>query len=52
MQHRSRSVKAALFDHRRECGELLSVHLHISDPNARQQSLAVLMTPGSLTSKP
>jgi hypothetical protein len=33
-----------------ECRELLTVDLHISDSNADEESLAVLMRPGCLPS--
>jgi len=41
-----------VLDHRGERGELLTVYLHISDTNAYEELLAVLIQPAALPSKP
>ena len=43
-------IEAAVLDHRGECGELLTIDLHISNANAYEESLAVLIHAGALAS--
>ena len=43
MQPLSRGIEAAVLDHRGERRELLTVDPHISDANAYEESLAVLI---------
>jgi hypothetical protein len=43
-------VEAAVLDHRSERDKLLAVDLHISDANAYEESLAVLIVAGCLAS--
>ena len=45
-----RGVEAAVFDHRGERGELLSVEMHIRNANAYEETLAVLIRPDCLPS--
>ena len=45
MQPFRRGIEAAVLDHRGERGKLLTVDLHISDANAYEESLAVLISP-------
>ena len=52
MQPFGRGVKRPELDHRGECRELLTVYLHISDANANEESLAVLIHPQTLASIP
>ena len=49
MQPRRRGIEAAQLDHRREGRELLTVQSHISDSNAGEESLAVLLSTRSPT---
>jgi hypothetical protein len=51
MQPLRRRVKAAELDHRGKGRELLTIDLHISNSNACEESLAVLMHTTSLPSK-
>ena len=52
VQTRRGRVEPAVFDHRGERGQLLTVELHISNTNAYEESLAVLICPALLPSKP
>ena len=50
MQTVGGGIEAAVFDHRGECGKLLAIDLHISNANAYEESLAVLIHAGCLAS--
>jgi hypothetical protein len=52
MQRRRCRIERPLLDHRRECRELLTIELHISDTNGYEESLVVLIHLLSLTSRP
>jgi hypothetical protein len=43
-------VEATALDHRCECGKLLAVEAHLSNANAYEESLAVLIRAGCLPS--